>query len=130
MVVRIIGVIVTAAAAAMLLRMYRPEFAMVLTVAVAAAALLCLLPQIEQIISVFFELSNTAQETSTFALAMVKVVGIAYLAQFAADLCTDCYQSALAYKITRAARIGILTLCLPAVRYVLQIIARILEEAP
>lgn len=114
----------------MLLRMYRPEFAMILTVAVAAAALVCLLPQIEQIVSVFFEISDTAQETSTFALAMIKVVGIAYLAQFAADLCTDCEQSALAQKITLAARVSILVLCLPAVRYVLQIIARILEEAP
>jgi len=45
--------------------------------------------------------------------AMLKAAGIAVLAELGAQLCMDSGESALAGRITLAARIAIIGLCLP-----------------
>ncbi len=114
----------------MLLRLYRPEFAMVLTLAAGAAALACLLPYLSILTEdLTREFSSAAAALDSLARPMFKIVGMAYLAQFAADVCDDCGEKAMAQKIMLAARVGILILCLPSVRYLLRAVTLLLQSA-
>ena len=82
---------------------------MVLTLAAGAAALACLLPYLSILTEdLTGEFSSTAPVDS-LARPMFKIVGMADpLAQFAADVCDDCGEKAMAQKIRLAARVGIL----------------------
>ena len=59
---------------------------------------------------------------------MLKVIGTAYLAQFAADLCRDAGESAVAGKVELAGRVLILALCLPVLMSILEMVGSILSN--
>ena len=129
MTLKLIALLVAAAGAAMLLRLYRPEFAMVLTLAAGAAALACLLPYLSILTEDLTREFSSAAPVDSLARPMFKIVGMAYLAQFAADVCDDCCEKAMAQKIMLAARVGILILCVPSVRYLLRAVTLLLQSA-
>ena len=129
MTLKLIALLVAAAGAAMLLRLYRPEFAMVLTLAAGAAALTCLLPYLSILTEDLTREFSSAAPVDSLARPMFKIVGMAYLAQFAADVCDDCGEKAMAQKIMLAARVGILILCVPSVRYLLRAVTLLLQSA-
>lgn len=129
MTLKLIALLVAAAGAAMLLRLYRPEFAMVLTLAAGAAALVCLLPYLSILTEDLTREFSSAAPVDSLARPMFKIVGMAYLAQFAADVCDDCGEKAMAQKIMLAARVGILILCVPSVRYLLRAVTLLLQSA-
>ena len=103
---KVIGIALTAVAAALVLRAYRPELG--LQIAVAAGVLILVL---------------TLDELQ----AMLKVIGVAYLAQFASDLCRDAGEGAVAGKVELAGRVLILALCLPVLAAILELIGSILS---
>ena len=129
MTLKLIALLVAAAGAAMLLRLYRPEFARVLTLAAGAAALACLLPYLSILTEDLTREFSSAAPVDSLARPMFKIVGMAYLAQFAADVCDDCGEKAMAQKIMLAARVGILILCVPSVRYLLRAVTLRLQSA-
>ena len=129
MTLKLIALLVAAAGAAMLLRLYRPEFAMVLTLAAGAAALACLLPYLSILTEDLTREFSSAAPVDSLARPMFKIVGMAYLAQFAADVCDDCGEKAMAQKIKLAARVGILILSVPSVRYLLRAVTLLLQSA-
>ncbi len=129
MTLKLIALLVAAAGAAMLLRLYRPEFAMVLTLAAGAAALACLLPYLSILTEDLTREFSSAAPVDSLARPMFKIVGMAYLAQFGADVCDDCGEKAMAQKIMLAARVGILILCVPSVRYLLRAVTLLLHSA-
>ena len=66
---------------------------------------------------------NGPEIVGTLAL----VIGVAYLAQFASDLCRDAGEGAVAGKVELAGRVLILALCLPVFAAILELIGSILS---
>ena len=127
---RIIAVLLVSAIACLVIRMHRPEYASVLTIAIGVCAFVSLLPQLRAVAEVFQLLSTVDPALQSFCQILLKVIGIAYLAQFASDVCNDCGERAIGQKITLAARVGILLLCLPALLRVMELIRTLLEDMP
>ncbi|MBQ7112964.1 MAG: stage III sporulation protein AD [Clostridia bacterium] len=125
---KVIGIALTAAAASLLLRTYRPELSV--QIAVAAGTLLLLLTVDElKVMSAFLNdmFERTGIKTE-YLKAMVKVLGIAYLAQFAADLCRDAGESAVAGKVELAGRVMILAISLPILGAILELVSGIVTS--
>ena len=125
---KVIGIALTAAAASLLLRTYRPELSV--QIAVAAGTLLLLLTVDElKVMSAFLNdmFERTGIKTE-YLKAMVKVLGIAYLAQFAADLCRDAGESAVAGKVELAGRVMILAISLPILGAILELVSDIVTS--
>jgi stage III sporulation protein AD len=57
---------------------------------------------------------------------LIKIIGIAYLAQFAGEICKDAGESAMAAKVERGGRIMILAAALPAAVTLLDMVAALL----
>lgn len=107
------GLGIVAAVICLLLKQYRPEFALV--AAVACGALLRF-PWFQRFPR-FFPLSKSSSGRRALRPAYLQLVlkafGICYLAQLAADTCRDAGQSAIAGKIELAGRAAVLVLSLP-----------------
>lgn len=105
---------VAAAAICTVVRQARPELVTVISLA-AGVAVLCMLtgeirtamPSIQSVWSLISTGDGGVRD------AMLKAAGIAVLAELGARLCMDSGESALAGRITLAARIAIIGLCLP-----------------
>jgi len=97
----------------LLLRRTEPESAMVLRIAAGLLLALAALSRIQPVISavsVFFKQSGEAGET---AAVVLKGVGIGLLTQFAADICRDTGESALAGRVEFVGRVALTVLAVP-----------------
>ena len=125
---KIVGIALMAVAASLVLRAYRPELGLQIAV---AAGVLTLMLTLDELIALSSFLSETLvrfQIDPGYLKVMLKVIGTAYLAQFAADLCRDAGESAVAGKVELAGRVLILALCLPVLMSILEMVGSILSN--
>lgn len=97
------------------LRPQRPEMATALSLASGLAAVLLILSQLtgpEGWIRGFRALLGANED---LAGTVIKGAGVAVLSEMGAQLCADAGESALAGRITLAARIAMLGLCAPMI---------------
>lgn len=100
-----------------------------LLVRIAAGCLifLRLLPSLSLLFDSFSTLSERAGVSSDYLSLLLKIIGLAYLAEFGAQLCRDAGEGAAALKIEFAAKITILLLALPLIASVIQAVLRLLD---
>ena len=106
-------------------RAYRPELAQ--QAAVAAGAMV-LIYAMEKLGGIFGEI-KTMLETSELLTVLIKLTGIVYLVQSAADACRDANETAIAGRVELAGRIMIVSLCIPCIKQAMDMIARLMEGA-
>lgn len=112
---KIAGVAVIAVSAAALLRSVRPELAVQVSL---AAGVVILGYAISLLSGVTEELSRMAAEIGLedgSLKAVLKVTGIAYVAQFASDVCRDAGESAVASRAELAGRILMIAAAFPLI---------------
>ncbi|MBT9258392.1 MAG: hypothetical protein KM310_01345 [Clostridiales bacterium] len=113
-----------------LFRPVRPELATLLALAAGALILLSLLPTLLLLVGALRDLMARTQVDFSYVAMVVKVVGIAYLAQFAADVARDAGETALAGKIELGGRVAILAAALPALWTFMEVLLRLMEAVP
>ncbi len=107
-----------------IVRKDRPEMAMPLSIAASALILIGLMKNISGILTVFESLASKSQINSGYLKLIVKIVGIAYLAGFGAQICKDAGETSMAAKIELAGKIFILSLGVPIMAGLLEMIIR------
>lgn len=123
----IVGIGLLAAAIAVLLRQYRPEYAMLVSLAAGIFILYGLLengvvPVLEEVRSI---LDSTAMP-GEYAAVLFKSLGICFLTQVACDTCRDAGESAISAKVEMAGKLAVLAVSLPLFRQVLSIVGALI----
>lgn len=121
---KLLGISMLACSMALILRAYRPELMVPFLLGAGAALLLMALSLftdvIETIRGAFARLGIDMQ----YVQVALKVIGIAYLVQFASNICRDAGESALAGKVEMVGRILILSVSVPVILGILEILQR------
>ncbi len=118
---KIFGIGLCAVLLTALLKPYRPEFALAVSLAGGCAVMgLIIKNAMWAFNSIKGTLNDFGVPQSTLALCL-KAVGIAYIAETLAALARDNGQSAIALKITFAAKISLVMLCLPSLNTLLRL---------
>lgn len=84
------------------------------------------LSQINEIISFLKNIAEKATIDSVYLGVILKIIGIAYLASFASEICKDAGAGSLASKVEFSGKLFILTLAIPILMAVLDSILQIL----
>lgn len=103
-----------------LLKEYHAPSAVLLPLAFGVIIFMQVFEQMVLILDTFREMSNRAGLNTVYLAVIFKVIGIAYLGEFAAQICRDSGSTAVASKIELAAKIIILSLMLPILSAILQ----------
>lgn len=122
---QIIGLALTAAVLAVLLRRYSPELALLVVLCGSGILFLFVSVNVSAVFSEFNAIVTRAGIDREALGTVLKVVGIAYLGQFAAALCKDAGESALAGNIEFCAKIIIMVLSMPVVTSLFRLLADI-----
>lgn len=122
----ILGLGVLGAVLAVLMKQYKPEYALAVslltgvTILVAAAGLLQpLLDELDALLAA----TSVPRE---FVGVLVKSLGICFLTQVACDTCRDAGQSAIAVKLEMAGKLTVLGLSLPLFGQLLDVVQKLL----
>ena len=120
---------VAVSAAAMTVRAYKPELGQQAAIAAAALVLLYAVKSMGGVFETLRGLLNEYGVPSEFLSLLIKLTGIVYMAQFAADLCRDAGESAIAGRVELAGRIMVVTLCRPVIKSALDMIKGVIGGA-
>lgn len=99
-----------------------PAASLLLSVAVGLIILIALLPALIELIGFFKQMALDIGLNTFYLTTVLKVIGIAYLAEFAVQLCRDAGQGAIAVKIELAAKVALLLLALPIITALFEVI--------
>ena len=125
-IVRIIGVGLISLVIIIILKQYKPEFALYVSL---GASILILTLVFQKLFSIVELLNNLAGKTAintTFIALLVKITGIAILTEFAVSICKDCGESAIASKMDIGGKIMIVTVSIPIISSLLETVVKVL----
>ena len=125
---QIVGFGLTAVILLLILKEQGSSMGILVTLAFGALIFMLILDKIGAVLTVFQELGSRANINLIYVTTMFKVVGIAYLAEFSAQICRDAGSQAIAGKIELAAKIIILTLAIPILLAILEAIVALMPQ--
>ena len=125
-IVKIIGVGLIALIIIVILKQYKPEFAMYVSLIAGALILFMLLDKLTGIVELLANLSNKAGINNQFLGILLKITGIAFLTEFAVSICQDSGETAIANKIDLGGKVIIIAISIPIISALLELIIKIL----
>ena len=127
---RIGGVAAVGLTALLVLRVYKPEWAPFLRMAVTVVALGLTVGLASAVLTYTTELATAtgALEGEGWSL-LLKALGVAFLTETAASVCRDSGETGLATWVETAGKLEILLLSFPLIRTVLDTVTRLLGMA-
>lgn len=122
----VIGLGLIAAVLAVVLRQVRPEFALVLSLAVGGLILLSLMSDIGELAGRLRSMADTVNVPARYIQVLFKALGICFITQLACDTCKDAGEGAISARIEMAGKIGVLVVSLPLFEQVLAVVRALL----
>ena len=92
----------------------------------AVVLLTLIIPQLEIVLQIVMGLSEKIKLDNTYLLIVLKIIGIAYVAEFGYQLCKDAGEESIASKIQLAGKVMILVVASPIVLALIELIAQLL----
>ncbi len=112
-IVQIVAIGLVTAVLAITVKKQSPDFSLMITVAGSVLIFVLILPSLGSVINVITKLTDETKIDSSYVMLVLKVVGIAYLAEFGAQICNDANESAIASKIELAGKVLIMLISAP-----------------
>ena len=123
-IVKIIGVGLVALILIIILKQYKPEFAVYASIIAGIIILIMLMDKLAAIVNLLTNLTNKTGTGSSFLKILLKITGIAILTEFAVSICKDSGENAIASKIDLGGKI--ISVSIPIVTALLELIISIL----
>ena len=105
----------------MTVRQYKKEYAALVGLAVITVILFFTLDTLGETIRTVSDVTEKSGVDAKYFTAVIKVVGVAYITQFASEILRDGGENAIAVKVELAGKVFILGLTLPIVTEFLEV---------
>jgi stage III sporulation protein AD len=103
-------------------------FAFMLTVFVGAFIFLFLIDQIVAVIVMLERIAVNANINDLYIKTILKIIGIAYIAEFGAQITKDAGQAAISSKIELAGKILILVMAIPILTVIIETVLKLIPQ--
>ncbi|MEN6460671.1 MAG: stage III sporulation protein AD [Syntrophomonas sp.] len=117
---QVVGLALITTILLIILRQERPVMAVLLSIVFSILVFVFMMGKLASIIGVMKELTNRAGINYFFLATILKILGVAYLGEFAAAICNDAGEQAVGKKVEFAAKIIIAVLALPIMIAILE----------
>jgi stage III sporulation protein AD len=125
-ILQIVGFGLVATTLAVVIKKQKPEIALQLSLAAGVIIFLLMIDKIRMVVLVLEELAVKANINIFYMTTVLKIIGIAYIAEFGAQVCRDAGESAIATKIEFAAKIVIMVVAIPIIVAILESVIRLI----
>ena len=125
-VIKIIGIGMISLIIIIIIKQYRPEFAVYISIIAGIIILAISLQKMGEIVGLIKSISDKAGINGEFLKIILKITGIAILAEFAVSICKDSGESAIASKIEMGSKVIIISMSIPIISSLLELMLNIL----
>ena len=119
-IVKVIGIGLISLIIIIIVRQYKPEFTLYVSLLAGALILLFIMDKLEGIIDLLTTLSSKTAINNEFLVLLIKITGIAV------SLCKDTGESAIASKIDMGGKVIIVSMSIPIISSLLETVVEIL----
>ena len=121
-IIKIIGIGLIALVIVVILKQYRPEFAVYISLIAGVLILYIAMDKFNDIINLLQSISNKAGINRIFLEILLKITGIAFLSEFAVSICKDSGESAIATKIELGSKVIIISMSIPIISNLMEMV--------
>ena len=125
-IIKIIGIALIALIIIIMLKQYRPEYAIFISILTGILILFLVMDRLTGIINLIESIQDKFSINTQFIALLIKITGIAFLSEFAISVCRDSGEAAIASKIEIGSKIIIISMSVPIISSLLEIILKIL----
>lgn len=125
-IIKIIGIGLISLIIIVLLKQYKPEFAIYISMLAGVLILVLVMDKLTGIINIINTIASKASINTKFIALLIKITGIAFLSEFAVSICKDSGECAIATKIELGSKIVIISMSIPIISSLLEVILKIL----
>ena len=106
------------------IRKERAELSMAIGMAAGIIIFYYVLTQISVVVRFITEMLDMVAIEETYYLQLLKMLGVAYVAEFASSICKDAGQQSVAGMVELFAKISIVTLSIPGLVFLVETLER------
>ena len=125
-VIKIIGIGLISLIIIIIIKQYKPEFAIYISIVAGVLILFLIMDKLEGIINLLKTISSKSGINNQFLELLLKITGIAFLTEFAINLCKDSGENAIASKIEIGSKVIIVSMSIPIISSLLEVITKLL----
>ena len=123
----VLGIGIITAVLGVLLKQYKPEYAIVVVLAGSAVILGYVVIGFTPILSEINSIMNDTNISKEDITIVIKALGIGYLSQFAGDICKDAGETAIASKLEFAGKVAIMLVSFPLIKKLFEVATDLLS---
>lgn len=124
--IQIVGLGIITTILALILREQKPMFAFLLTTFAGTIIILFVAGKITAVLELIQRLADQSNINQTLLKTVLKIIGIAYIAEFGAQIVRDAGQEAIASKIELAGKIIIMFMAIPIITVIIETVMKLL----
>lgn len=125
-ILQIVGLGVVATVLIVLLKTQRPEMAVQVSIITGILVFILIAGKISAVIGLLDGYTRKAHIDMQYLTTLLKIIGIAYIAEFGAEVCKDAGESAIASKIELAGKVMIIVIAVPIITSLLDLVIKIM----
>ncbi len=125
-ILKIIGIGLVAVIISVIIKQYKSEFSMYISIIAGAIIVFLIVDKISGIVNLLTSLSKRTGMNAEYLSILLKITGIAILTEFAVSICKDSGEAAIASKIDLGGKVIIISMSIPIISALLEIIMKII----
>lgn len=125
-IIQIVGLGLIATVLILIIKEQKPIFAFLLATFTGIIIFLFLINQIRIVIQTLELLAEKSNVNTIFLKTILKIIGIAYIAEFGAQIVRDAGQESIASKIELAGKMLILVMAVPIISVIIDTVLKLL----
>ena len=127
-VIKIVGIGLIALILIIIIKQYRPEFAIYISIISGIIIFFCAIDKLTNIIDLLKQICNQSGVNNKYLDILIKMTGIAFLAEFAISICKDAGESSLANKVELGSKAIVISMSIPIIHNLLEIILNLMPN--
>lgn len=125
-IMKIVAVGIVAAVLAVLLREERPEIAFIVSIVTGLVIFVFIISKLNSVITVLKYFAGKANIDVLYFSTILKVIAIAYITEFGAQICRDAGEGGIASKIELSGKVLIMVIAIPILAALMDIMTKII----
>lgn len=125
-VLQIVGIGIIATILIVILRNQRPEMAIQVSIVTGIILFLLIAGKLTAVLELINSYTKKVNIDMLYLTTLLKIIGIAYIAEFGAEVCRDAGESSVASKVELAAKVVIMVMAVPIMTSMLDLIISIM----
>lgn len=123
---QLVGIAIISTVLCLVIKKERPEIAMFIAILTGISILLSVIFKLNFIVESIQNLANKANIPTMYISLIIKLIGIAYLMEFAIQLCKDCGEGNIATKLEFGGKIIVMTMSFPILLSIIEMVLNII----